>query len=149
MACFRPSAFASVYQARPHDVRLFEQRGHQGIFRSHPSLLPIYTRMVLETLYLIGCNADDLLSNALNRRQRSRDVSVAVAEADGTDSWIFNMARLRTLLTNHPVRGVRRLLASSTTMLVEPIHKSEHASLRSPRQIGVVDILQSEASCLS
>jgi hypothetical protein len=34
-------------------------------------------------------------------------------------------------------------------MLAEPIHKSEHASLRSPGQICVVDILQAKASGLS
>jgi len=56
--------------------------------------------------------------------------------------------RLDTL-TNHPVRRVPRLLLTSTTMLLKPVHKSKHTSLRRPRQISIINILQPKASSLS
>lgn len=34
-------------------------------------------------------------------------------------------------------------------MLLKPVHKSKHTSLRRPRQISIIDILQSKASSLS
>ena len=51
--------------------------------------------------------------------------------------------------TDHPVRRIRRLILASTTMLLKPVHKSEHTRLRRPRQISIINILQSKASSLS
>lgn len=41
------------------------------------------------------------------------------------------------------------LLLTSATMLLEPVHKSKHTSLRRPRQISIINILQPKPSSLS
>jgi hypothetical protein len=51
--------------------------------------------------------------------------------------------------TRHAISRIGITTLNLSAMLLEPIHKSEHARLRSPSQIRVIDMLQAKSGRLS